>query len=258
MHDAGFMRGHQAGCHITDDPKSGADRELAFLLQHGREIRPLEIRHRDVLDAVDFPEVVNADDVLVGDLAREDQFLLEPPLHFARGSRIARRFRANHFQCDVLPQLGVPDVIDGAHAADTQHSDGMVAGAKRLADGKRSGVSPGRSRERGRRWRHHGTIGIGGRGHQSGGGVSRRADSCDVVVGESDRKGRLAGPASTPYIRFNGPAKRTSHGTVAAGIMSQLCVAWVNCSKCYARPPPVRGSTAWAERYALTASSMVA
>ena len=41
---------------------------------------PCDVRHRDVLDAVDLAEVVDADDVLVRDLAREQQFALEAPL----------------------------------------------------------------------------------------------------------------------------------------------------------------------------------
>ena len=53
-------------------------------LEDGREVRALDVRHRDVLDAVDLAEVVNADDVLVRDLAREQQLALEAPLDFSR------------------------------------------------------------------------------------------------------------------------------------------------------------------------------
>ena len=48
---------------------------------------PVDVRHRDVLDAVDLAEVVNADDVLVRDLAGEQQLALEAPLDFGRGMR---------------------------------------------------------------------------------------------------------------------------------------------------------------------------
>ena len=53
------------------------------------EIGAVDVRHRDVLDAVDLAEVVNADDVLVRDLAREQQLALEAPLDLGGRRRIA-------------------------------------------------------------------------------------------------------------------------------------------------------------------------
>ena len=52
-----------------------------------RQVGALDERHRDVLDAVDLAEVVNADDVLVGDLTGEQQLALEAPLDFGRRAR---------------------------------------------------------------------------------------------------------------------------------------------------------------------------
>ena len=42
-----------------------------------RQRLALDERHRQVLDAVDLAEVVDADDVLVGDLAGQHQLALE-------------------------------------------------------------------------------------------------------------------------------------------------------------------------------------
>ena len=53
-----------------------------------RQVRALDVRHRDVLDAVDLADVVNADDVLVGDLAGEQQLALEPSLESSAGGRV--------------------------------------------------------------------------------------------------------------------------------------------------------------------------
>ena len=61
--------------------------------QDAGEVVALDERHRDVLDALDLAEVVDAHDVLVRDLPRQQQFLLESPLDVARGRRIPGDFR---------------------------------------------------------------------------------------------------------------------------------------------------------------------
>ena len=126
------------GHHIPDDRQRGGHRQLAVPLQHGREIRAFEVRHRDVLDAVDLAEIVNADDVLVGHLAGEDQFLLEPALHFPRRFRVARCLGANDFEGDPLPELGVPHLVHRTHTANAENLDDVIAGAERLPDGQRT------------------------------------------------------------------------------------------------------------------------
>ena len=59
----------------------------AVPLDSGREVGAVDVRHRDVLDAVDLAEVVNADDVLVRDLAGQQQFALEAALDFGSDGR---------------------------------------------------------------------------------------------------------------------------------------------------------------------------
>ena len=134
VHDAGFVRRHEPGHDVPDDataPRAPAACPSRF--EHGREIRALEVRHRDVLDAVDLAEIVNADDVLVRDLAGEDQLLLEPALHLPRRIRVARRLGADDFERDPLPELRVPHLVHRAHPANAQHFDDVIAGAERLA-----------------------------------------------------------------------------------------------------------------------------
>ena len=53
-----------------------------------RQVLAIEIRHRDVLDAADFAQIVDADDVPMGDLACEQQFLLESALDCLSRKRI--------------------------------------------------------------------------------------------------------------------------------------------------------------------------
>ncbi len=89
-------------------------------------------RHRDVLDAVDFPEIEDADNVLVGDLTREQQFLLEPSFDLARCHWILRDLRPDHFHGNRYAQLRVPRLIDRTHATNTQELDDVVARTKLL------------------------------------------------------------------------------------------------------------------------------
>ena len=82
--DTRLVSWDQAG----DDPRAirscARQGQPAFRLQHGRQIGAVDVRHRDVLDAVDLAEIVNADDVLVGDLAGEQQLALESSFDFGR------------------------------------------------------------------------------------------------------------------------------------------------------------------------------
>ena len=105
-----------------------------------REIGALDVRHRDVLDAVDLAEVVNADDVLVRDLAREQQLALEAALDFRGRRRIRHHLGPNHLDRDRDAELRVPRLIDRAHAADAEQPDDVIARAKRLTNFERAGV----------------------------------------------------------------------------------------------------------------------
>ena len=104
-------------------PSAAGTASLRSRLRTVAQIGPVEVRHRDGLDAVDLAEVVNAHDVLVRHLAGEDQLLFEPALHFPRCLGIARCLGPNDFQRDALPELGVPHLVDGAHPADPENLD---------------------------------------------------------------------------------------------------------------------------------------
>ena len=132
--NACFVSGHEAGRHIACDAKRCRHRQLALFLQRSCKVGTLEIRHRDVLDAVDFAEVVDANDILMSNLSSEDELLLEPPLHFPRGQRIARGFRAYHLQRHRHPKLRVPGVVHSSHAADAEHPHDVITVAECLAD----------------------------------------------------------------------------------------------------------------------------
>ena len=77
VHDALLVRGGQALRDLLRDLDHALERQRACLAQHLRQRLAFDERHRQVLDAVDLAEVVNADDVLVRDLARQHELALE-------------------------------------------------------------------------------------------------------------------------------------------------------------------------------------
>ena len=134
MHDTRLVGREHARGDLPGDRHHAGHGQPARLLQDARQILAFEIRHRDVLDAVDLAQVVNADDVLVGDLPGEQQFLLEPALDVARGGRISGHFRPDHFQRHHHAELAVPGLVDRAHAADAKQLHDDVARTELLAD----------------------------------------------------------------------------------------------------------------------------
>ena len=127
VNDAGLVRRLQAGSDLPDDRHHLRDRQLRRVAQNGRQVGAFDVRHRDVLDAVDLSEVVDADDVLVRDLPGQQQFLLEATLDVLRRFRVVRSLRANDLQRHGDVQFGVPGLIHGAHPADAQLPENRVA-----------------------------------------------------------------------------------------------------------------------------------
>ena len=82
MDDARLCAARSPATIVAGDPQHAGTGSLPSR-EDGREIVALDVRHRDVLDAVDLAEIVNADDVLVRDLPGEQQLALEAALDFA-------------------------------------------------------------------------------------------------------------------------------------------------------------------------------
>ncbi len=120
MDDPGRMRGDEAGGEFLRDGDGAVDRQAALARHDRRQIGALHVRHRDVGDAVDLSEVVNADDVLVRDLTREQQLVFEAALQRFRGLRVRRRLGPDHLQRHGDFERLIPRLIDGAHAADAE------------------------------------------------------------------------------------------------------------------------------------------
>jgi hypothetical protein len=132
MNHAGLVRGLQPGGDLPRDRHHRGDRQGAGLLQGAGEVFAFDVRHRDVLDTVDFAQVVNAHDVLVRDLTREQQFLFEATLDLGSHRHVPGDFRSNHFERDRHAQLGIPGLIDRAHAAYPEKANDQVSRAELL------------------------------------------------------------------------------------------------------------------------------
>jgi hypothetical protein len=139
MDDALGVRGDKSESDCLRDRQRARQRNASFFSENGREILAFDVRHRDVLDAVDFSKVVNSDDVLVRDLPGEEQLTLETPLQVLGVRLVVGNLRSNHLQCDRDAKLGVPRFVDGAHAAEAKQSGDAIPGPEVRADGQRPG-----------------------------------------------------------------------------------------------------------------------
>ena len=145
VHDAGLVRGGEAGGHLSRDSQRARHREPALAPEDRRQVVALDVGHRDVLDALDLAEVVYADDVLVRDLAGEQQLALEAALQLGGRLRLRDGFRSDHLERDRDAQLLVPRLVHRAHPARAEQLDDLIARAERL-----SGYEwPGAGRQRG-------------------------------------------------------------------------------------------------------------
>src|SRR5207244_7140928 len=78
-------------------------------------------------------EVVNADDVSVCDLSRQQQLLPEAALHATGRSRIGHHIGTDHLQRHDDGQLFIPDLINHAHTAGAEHAQNAVSRSERVA-----------------------------------------------------------------------------------------------------------------------------
>jgi hypothetical protein len=191
MDDARLVRGLQAGDDLFRDGNGPWNGQPSFALQNSREVVALDVRHRDVLDAVDLAEIVDAHDVLVRHLARQQQLALEAPLEIARGLRVRRDLRPDDLQGDRDAELVVPCLIDGAHSARAEQTDEVVPGSERGPRLKRArrGLVPWRSAGRS-------VTGSGARARLSAAAsrrLGRRTVTCTVAITSREARDRAAG-----------------------------------------------------------------
>ena len=130
MDDAGLVCRGETGGNVPGDLEHSIEGQPPLLFQDGRQIRSVHVRHRDVGDAVDLAQIVNADDVAMRDLPGEQQFALEALLERLRLFRIRSRFWSDHLDGNRHLERLVPGLVDRAHAALAEDTNDVIPRAE--------------------------------------------------------------------------------------------------------------------------------
>jgi len=183
VHHALLVRGGEALRDLLRDSDHPIERQRVVFTKNLRKGLAFDKRHRQVLDAVDLAEVVNADDVLVRDLAGQHQLALEARLELLRRGRVRLRRRADHLDRHGDAELVIEGLIHGAHAARAEQLQDRVA-RRDLLPGLERAIAGAQRRTR--------------RGTFEGRGDVRRADGARFGRprrrGDGFRAGRRVGP----------------------------------------------------------------
>ncbi len=129
MDDAFGVRRLQSRTRLRDDVNRFFRGELSFLGKNRAQVLTFDELHGDELHAFGFAEVVDADDVPVRDLSRQDQFLFEA----RQNCRIAREVWPYDLQAQCTVDFQIVRLVDRAHAAHAQQFLDLVAAAQHAA-----------------------------------------------------------------------------------------------------------------------------
>ena len=116
----------ECGAQLAREFEGAVEGQASFLVDQAGEIAAFDEGHGDELDAANVAEIVDAQDVLLRDLAGEQELLFEA-LH---GLRIRGQLRADQFQRDGAAELGVVGLVDRAHSAFAEQRFDAVASAE--------------------------------------------------------------------------------------------------------------------------------
>ena len=103
MDDARFVRRQEPVGDLPGDRRTCGNGNLPSRCRTVARSVAFDVRHRDVLDAVDLAEVVNANDVAVSDLPASSSSCLKRRSMSWAAAGILVHFGANDFQRDALP-----------------------------------------------------------------------------------------------------------------------------------------------------------
>src|SRR5664280_461937 len=113
MDDALAMGGLQAGADLQHDADRFVRWHSALARKNRAQVLTFDELHGDELHAVSFVQIVNANDVLMSDLAGKHQLLLEA----SEDGGISGEVRANYLEAGDPLDFYVAGFVDGAHAA---------------------------------------------------------------------------------------------------------------------------------------------
>ena len=130
MNNPGLMRRDETGDDVFGNGEHLGHRELALLGQDAREAAAIEEGHRDVLDAVHFPEIMDADHIAVCDLARKQQLALEAAFQVLRRGGIGHHFGSDDLQRDRHTERVIPRLVDDPHASRAEDAQDAIPRAK--------------------------------------------------------------------------------------------------------------------------------
>src|ERR1700687_4092728 len=103
MNDAFGMSAIERAANLLDDDTGVLGRELSLASQYGAQILAVDEFHADETNAIRLTQIENADHVLVRDVARENQFLLEA----GQNGRIRSQFGADDLERDQAVEFAV-------------------------------------------------------------------------------------------------------------------------------------------------------
>ena len=132
MDDAGLVRGGEAGGDLAGEQQDARQRQPRLALQQGRQVGALHVLHREVERALDVAQVVDADHVGMGHLARQFQFTLEAILELSELRTRGGGVDANELERDRRAERFVPGLVDRGHAAGAEQPDDGVTGPELL------------------------------------------------------------------------------------------------------------------------------
>ena len=199
--DALVVGSFEGGAHLAGEFEGAVEGEASFVVDQAGKIAAFDEGHGDELDAADVAQIVYAEDVLLRDLAGQQELLFEA-LH---GLRIGGQLGTDEFEGDGAAEFVVVGLVDGAHAAFAEQGLDAVAGAERgtrLQVGGQDGAGDGHA---------PGGVGNRRRGHAPGVGLGVRSGRDDAGGGEGLRRGAGAGWAAV------GPITMVAWGSSAAG-----------------------------------------
>jgi len=123
VNDAALVRGGDAGAQLAGDVDRLVRREAADAAEQRREIFAVDILHGQEAAAVGVAQVVEAADVLVGDLAGDAQLVVE--LGEARG--VGGDPLGQELERNRLVEGEVVGAVDLAHTAAAEQRDQAIA-----------------------------------------------------------------------------------------------------------------------------------
>ena len=120
------MGGGEAGAELLGQPQPRRVGQPPRLVEHVAQRHAAHELHGDEGDAVHLAEVVGAQHVGMGDLARQ----LELALQAVELVAVAPEVALQHLEGDQVVQLAVARLVDDPHAAGAEHGEDLEARAQ--------------------------------------------------------------------------------------------------------------------------------